>query len=239
MASPAQADIEPLASGARSTSKDGSRHVTDEKINTCTHLASAVFAVLAASILLVQAGIAGKPWHIVGFSIYGASLVLMFMASALHHGINASPPIEAFLKLFDYSAVFLLIGGTITPVCLALIRGPVGWCIFGTAWTVAAAGIAARTTFPNMPKFVTNTLYLAMGWLGLFTAWPVYRATSWPGLTVLAVGGIFYSIGAIIYAVEEPNPVPGRFGFHEIWHVFVILGALSHFIFMYLFVLPA
>jgi hemolysin III len=226
------------ANATNQTSKDGSRHATDEQMNTCTHLAGAVFSLMGMVLLVVYAGIAGKPWHIVGFSIYGCSLISLFMASTLHHGVNASEKAEDTLRSLDYAAIFLLIAGTMTPVCLTVLRGPLGWSLFGVAWAVAAAGIILKILFPNIPKSITNTLYFTMGWLGIFTAWPVYRNFSWQGLSILALGGIIYSAGAVVFAIEKPNPLPGKFGFHEIWHLFVMTAAVTHFIFMWLYILP-
>lgn len=219
-------------------SKDGSRHVTDEKINTCTHLAAAVFALLGAVMLIAKAGLQGKPLHVVSFSIYGFSLVFMFIASVLHHGVNSGRRLEGFLVVLDYSAIFLLIAGTITPVSLVVLHGVFGWSLFGVAWALAIGGIVLKAVFPAVDKWITSTLYLAMGWLGVLAAVPVYRQLGWMPLLFLALGGILYSAGAFVFSLEKPNPLPGRFGFHEIWHLFVISGAASHFVFLYFFVLP-
>jgi hemolysin III len=220
-------------------SRDGSTRVTDERVNTCTHLAAAVFALFGAVLLIVYSGLRGKPWHVVSMSVYGVCLVTLFVSSVLHHGVRASSRVEEVLRLVDYLAIFLLIAGTITPVCLVLLRGPAGWSLFGVAWAVALTGIIVKSAFPAVPKMVTNTLYLSLGWLGVVVAVPVFRAVSWPGVLLLALGGVLYSAGAVVFAIERPNPRPGRFGFHEIWHVFVMLGALTHFLFMYRFVMPA
>ena len=118
-------------------SKDGSIHVTDEKINTISHLAAAIFSILGAVLLIVQSSAKANPWAIVSFSIYGVSLVGVFFASALHHGVNSNEPIEAFLRQIDYIAIFPLIAGTFTPICLILYRTIIGWSIFGVIWALA------------------------------------------------------------------------------------------------------
>ena len=219
-------------------SKDGSKHATDEVFNTCSHLAGAIFALLGTAILIVYSSIDHKPWHIVGFAIYGFSLCGLFMASTLHHGMRASASTERLLRSLDYGAVFLLIAGTMTPICLTVLRGPLGWCLLGVTWTVAICGAVLRFTFPSLPKWITNTLYVSMGWFGLAAAWPVFKRLSWLGLFLLATGGIVYTIGALIYAVEKPNPIPAKFGFHEIWHIFVIVATLIIFLFMLFCILP-
>lgn len=220
-------------------SKDGSPSATDEQINTSVHLAAVVFALLGMVLLIVYAGVAHKPWHIVGFSIYGFSLVALFLASVLHHGIDGSERTERILRAFDYFAIFILIAGTYTPVCLTILRGPLGWSVFGVAWLVAVVGITLRAAVPHLPKWITNTLYVTMGWLSIVLVVPLYRAMGWPGLSLLVAGGVAYTVGAVIFAVEKPNPVPGKFGFHEIWHLLVVAGALCHFFFMFRFILPA
>ncbi|MFK7929456.1 MAG: hemolysin III family protein [Myxococcota bacterium] len=220
-------------------SKDHSPHVTNERFNTASHLVSAVFALMGGAWLIVQSSIAGSVWHIVAHSIYGATLVSLFIASTLHHGINGSPALERRLRTLDYLGIYLLIAGTMTPICMALLRTPTAWVIFGVAWGVGAAGIALRAARPDLPKWVSSTLYGALGALGVVLAWPVYLETGVFGTGLLAGGGAAYILGSLIFTIERPNPVPGWFGFHEIWHLFVIAGATAHFAFMAFFVLPA
>ena len=219
-------------------SKDGSTHITDEVFNTCSHLAGAILALLGVVMIIVYSCISHKPWHVVGFAIYGFSLCGLFTASTLHHGVRASASTERILRTLDYSAIFLLIAGTMTPICLTLLRSPLGWCLLGVTWSIAVCGTVLVSVFPSVPKWITNTLYISMGWLGLATAWPVFKRLSWPGLSLLVAGGIIYTIGALIYAAERPNPFPGKFGFHEIWHIFVIAATLILFLFMCFCILP-
>ncbi len=219
-------------------SKDLSPNVTDERFNTASHMVGAIFSLLGTVLLIVYSSVAAKPWHIVSFSIYGFSLVAMFMASTLHHGVKSSPKVEDILRAIDYFAIYLLIAGTITPVCLVVLRGPLGWSVFGVAWAVGVAGITLKAVIPDLPKWISVTLYATMGWLGVAVGWPIFKAVSWTGVALLLAGGIAYTVGAMIFYFERPNPYPGRFGFHEIWHIFVILGALGHYLFMYTCVLP-
>jgi hemolysin III len=219
-------------------SKDGSRHVTDEKINAATHLAAAIFSLMGSVLLIVLSSVDAKVWHIVSFSVYGTTLVTLFVASALHHGVTASRRVESFLRAFDYVAIYLLIAGTMTPICLVMTRGPFGWSLFGVAWAVAAVGITLRLLFPRLPKWVSLTFYAAMGWLGLAIAWPVYHIVSFGGAGLVLLGGVLYTAGSLVFITERPNPLPGRFGFHEIWHLFVVAGAAVHFAFMWMYVLP-
>ena len=221
---------------ARTRSKDHSPHVTDERFNTASHLVGAVFALLGGAWLIVDSSFAGAPWHIVGHSIYAATLVGLFLSSTLHHGIDASPVVEERLRTLDYAVIYLLIAGTMTPIGIVLLGTPLAWTVVGVAWFMGLASLALRVAWPKLPKWVSGTLYGAQGALGVALAWPVYLATGLPGVALLALGGAFYTLGSVIFTVEKPNPVPGRFGFHEIWHVFVLAGAATHFVFMALYV---
>lgn len=202
-------------------------------------MAAAVFALLGAAVLIASASVQGKPWHIVSFSVYGASLVFLFLFSALHHGIDGGERVDRTLRTLDYVGVFLLIAGTFTPISLILLRGVLGWSLFGVAWVVALTGIVLRAAHPSLPKWITSTLYITMGWLAVAAAIPLYARLPAPGFALIVLGGVFYSAGFVIYVTERPNPRPGVFGFHELWHVMVILGAASHYAAMAGWVLAA
>jgi len=179
-----------------------------------------------------------KPWHIVSFSIYGTSLIALFLASTLHHGINTSKRVEFILRLFDYFSINSLIAGTFTPLCLIFLRNWLGWTVLGVIWFLASIGIVIKAIIPKIPKWFTNTLYITMGWIGITIAIPLFKIINWQGIGLLLLGGIFYTAGFIIYNIEKPNPIKGKFGFHEIWHIFVLLGAASHYFMMLSIVLP-
>ena len=219
-------------------SRDGSVHVTDERINTITHLAASCFAVVAGALLVTQAVAQGDVWKIVGLSVYAASVLLLFVASTLHHGIDRGPRVNGVLRTLDYASVFVLIAGTVTPLVLVLFRNPYGWAVLGAVWVVAAVGVALRSALRDLPKYVTNTLYIAMGWMPVLL---VGAGVEVPvgAYALLAAGGLLYSVGFVIFVVERPNPLPGVLGFHEIWHVLVVLGAALHVVVMFRYVLPA
>ncbi|WP_130011762.1 PAQR family membrane homeostasis protein TrhA [Serinicoccus sediminis] len=217
-------------------SRDGSVHVTDERINTISHLAGSCFALLGSALLIAQAGATGDPWRIVGLSIYCASLVTLFVASTAHHGLDRGPRVNDLLRTLDYTSVFGLIAGTVTPIVLVLERTVAGWAVLGTVWGIAALGIAARSVWTDLPKWVTNTLYIVLGWMPVVL---VLTGLTLPlgALLLMAVGGVLYSVGFVIFIIERPNPVPGVFGFHEIWHLLVMAAAGLHFVLMYAYVL--
>ena len=219
-------------------SRDGSVHVTDERINTVTHLAASCFALVGGALLVTQAVVQGDVWKIVGLSVYAASVLLLFVASTLHHGIDRGPRVNGVLRTLDYASVFVLIAGTATPLVLVLFRNPYGWAVLGAVWAVAAVGIALRSSLSGLPKYVTNTLYIAMGWMPVLL---VGAGVTLPvgAYVLLPAGGLVYCVGFVVFVVERPNPLPGVLGFHEIWHVLVVLAAVLHYLLMYLYVLPA
>jgi len=222
----------------RELSKDKSPHVTDEIFNTASHLTGAILAVLGTVLLVVEAAAAGKIWHIISFAIYGLSLLLLFIASSLHHGIDASPRTEEVLRTFDYLAIFPLIAGTYTPFCLVVLRGTLGWSVFGVVWGVAIVGIVMKAAIRSLPKWVSNTFYLTLGLMSVVMVVPLFSALNITAVALLLLGGIFYIAGNVIFTIEKPNPLPGKFGFHEIWHIFVLAGAFLHYLIMYLYILP-
>jgi hemolysin III len=170
----------------------------------------------------------------VSFAIYGFSLVLLFTSSTLHHSVMTSTKAITFLRVMDYNSIFLLIAGTYTPICLIAVRSSYGWTILSVCWAAALFGIAMKSTRPNIPKWFTQTLYVSMGWLGAAIAFPLYSALGAKAAGLLVAGGIFYTVGSVIFIIEKPNPVPGKFGFHEIWHLFVLAGAGLHAAMMFI-----
>ncbi len=223
-------------------SKDGSIHVTDEIFNTTSHMISSMFALLGLVILIVKSSMMGDAWKIIGFSLYGSSLLCMFLCSSFHHGINGGSKFDFLFRLFDYIAIFPLIAGTYTPFCIITLRENSswvswGWSIFGVIWFIAIVGIVIKAVFPSVPKWVTNAIYVGMGWVGAVLIIPIFKILGWEASVLVVLGGLFYTIGSFIFYMEKPNPIAGKFGFHEIWHIFVILGALPHFIVMYFYVL--
>ncbi len=219
-------------------SRDGSIHVTDERINTVTHLAASCFALVGSALLVAQAGAQGDVWKIVGFSVYAFSVLMLFASSTLHHGIDKGPRVNEILRTLDYDSVFLLIAGSVTPLVLVLFRNTYGWAVLGAVWVIAAIGIVLRSVLRTLPKYVTNTLYIALGWMPVLLA-GAGASLPFGAYALMAAGGLVYSVGFVLFVIEKPNPVPGVFGFHEIWHVLVVVGAALHYLLMYAYVLPA
>lgn len=219
-------------------SRDGSVHATDEVFNSASHLCALMLSFLGAVLLITQSSSMGEPWKIVAFAIYGSSLLFLFGASTLHHSIVGS--MEPFLKMLDYLAIFPLIAGTFTPLCLVFFHdNTIGWTFFGTIWFLSICGmILTACLHERIPKWLSMTLYVTMGWLGACMTYWLAPFLGVQGLALLVIGGLWFTVGGYIFYTEQPNPIPGKFGFHEIWHVMVILGALTHWVLMYFYVLP-
>lgn len=219
-----------------SRSRDHSIHVTDERFNTASHLFAACFALVGAALLVSQASAEGDPWKIVGLSVYGLALVVLFVSSTMHHGIDRGARLNEVLRTLDYASVFFLIAGTVTPLVLVLFRNTYGWTVFGAVWAIASLGIVLRSVLRHLPKYVTNTLYIALGWLTILLIGAGGRLPV-GALVLMAAGGVFYSAGFVIFVIEKPNPRPGVFGFHEVWHLLVVVAALLHYLLIYFYVL--
>ncbi|HSD11615.1 MAG TPA: hemolysin III family protein [Candidatus Binatia bacterium] len=208
-----------------------------EPFSCYSHL---IGVLLAISGLVVLLGLSrDDPWRLVGFSVYGSSLILLYLASTVYHWLLLPIAQRKWLKRFDHVAIFLLIAGTYTPVCLVTLRGGWGWSVFGVVWGVALAGTILKLCFRSLPPWVSAAIYLAMGWIALVAVVPLVRAFPLPALLWLLAGGLLYTVGAVIYATRRPNPLPRVFGFHEIFHLFVLGGSISHFVFMLRWVVPS
>jgi hemolysin III len=218
-------------------SKDGSNNVTDEVFNTTSHMIGVIFFLIGGVWLIISSSLQKDPFKIVSFSLYTFGLIGLFLASTLHHGLPTKKKAAQIFQILDYSAIFLLIAGSLTPLCLVTLRGPFGWMIFGVTWFFAILGIVLKASFPKLPKWVTNTLYVSLGWIGAILAIPLVTILPLNAIILLAAGGIIYTIGSFIFLHEKPNFVPGKFGFHELWHIFVLVGAFLHWLMMYWYVL--
>jgi hemolysin III len=164
-------------------------------------------------------------------------MILLYAASAAYHLIPLNEKGTRILKKLDHVMIFMMIAGTYTPFCLVPLRGGWGWTIFGIVWGFAVVGVFFKLFYINAPRFLSTSIYLAMGWISIVAIYPIVKNIPAGGVIWLASGGVLYSIGAVIYALKKPNPWPGVFGFHEIWHIFVLAGSFCHFMVMLLYVL--
>lgn len=208
-----------------------------EPFSSYSHFLGVLLSIAALVTLVVQSR--RDTWSVVAFSIYGASLILLYAASTLYHWLPLSERADDLMRRFDHIAIFGLIAGSYTPVCLVSLRGGWGWSIFGVVWGIAVAGVVLKLAFDHLPNALSAGLYVAMGWVAVVAIAPLTRAFSTEALMWLVAGGVAYTVGAIIYAVERPDPYPQIFGHHEIFHIFVLAGSALHFVFMARFVAPA
>jgi hemolysin III len=208
-----------------------------EPVSGLTHLGAAVAAAAGLALLLL----AGRDSFIkeLSLAVYGASLVLMFSASAAYHLVKAKPEGVRLLRKVDHSAIYLLIAGTYTPICLHFFSGFWQWGMVAVIWTLAILGIVVKLFMMNAPRWLAAGLYLLMGWLALAAAREIPAAMPPGALLALLMGGVFFTVGAVVYITRRPDFRPGAFGFHEVWHIFVILGCLCHFALIALYVAPS
>lgn len=199
-----------------------------------SHWAGAVLAVGGLVLLMVKT--AGRPWlEVAGFAVYGVTLVQLFVASALAHSFHCAPELDERLTRFDYVAIFLLIAGTYTPICIVTLRGPWGWSLLAAVWATAGVGIA--NLFSPTPSRLGRVLtYVAMGWLGLAGAAPLIRILPPEAIAWLIGGGVIYTAGAAVFFTDRPHLWPGRFAAHDLWHCMVLAGSACHFVVMVKFV---
>lgn len=202
-----------------------------------SHLFGAVLSFVGWCVLLSLSQ--GRPWHQTAFLIYGGSLVLLYAASTLYHSLPATPRRVEQLLMVDQVAIYLLIAGTYTPLCLIPLRGPIGWLLLGVIWGIALVGITLRIGWRTAPRRLHLSLYLLMGWLCLLAYQPLARALPGSALAWFFGGGIVYTIGTALLVAQRPRLWPGVFSTHELWHLFVLAGSACHFALMLSLAAPA
>lgn len=200
-----------------------------DPVSGFTHLGGALLSVAGLVGLIYAALSRGSVYRVVSFSVFGAALILLYTASAVYHLLRVSGRGGRVLRQLDHMMIYVLIAGTYTPFCLVSLRGPWGWSLLASIWGLAMAGIVMKVFWLEAPRWLYTSLYAAMGWAIVIAAYPLVHSVSLDGLGWLFAGGLFYSIGAVLYATKWPNPLPNIFGFHEIWHILVLAGSLSHF----------
>jgi hemolysin III len=198
-----------------------------EPFNGLSHLGGAIAAFFGQIALLI-AGWNGTA-KLVSVVVYGLSLIAMFSASAAYHMAKARPKTLQILRKLDHSAIFLLIAGTYTPFCLVAFTGFFRWGLLALIWTIAVIGILVKVFYVRAPRGLNAGMYVLMGWLCVMAAPQMPSVLPATAMTWLIVGGVVYTLGAVVYAAKLFNFAPGKFGFHEVWHIFVLLGALAHF----------
>jgi hemolysin III len=217
-----------LACGAARIAKDD-RMYHEERFNSISHLVGAALAVAGTAVLVALAARLGDPWKIVGFSIYGAMLVALYVASTLYHSVRGRA--KKILQKVDHCSIYLLIAGSYTPFALVSLRGAWGWSLLGVVWGLALLGIAQEIWLAKGARVLSLVIYVLMGWLALVAAVPLWEALTPAGFGWLLAGGACYTLGIVFYATDHKV----RHG-HGLWHLFVLGGSICHFVTVLLYV---
>jgi hemolysin III len=207
-----------------------------EPVNALTHFFAALLAVIGLAIL-VSVG-PHDALKEISLGVYGGTLILLFAASAAYHMARAKPKMIQSLRKLDHAAIYLLIAGTYTPFCVLMFKGFWHWGFLAIIWFLAILGIVVKMFIIEAPRWLSAGIYIMMGWLSIAAVGEMLRVLPSATIVWLIIGGIVYTIGGVIYISRIFDFYPGKFGFHEVWHIFVILGALAHFIAISLFVVP-
>ena len=201
-----------------------------EKFNTLSHLVGALLALAGTIALIVLASQEADPWKITSASVYGTTLVLLYLISTLYHGVQGRA--KAFLRELDHQSIYLLIAGSYTPFCLVTLRGSWGWSLLGVVWGLAVLGIWVERRPKNGSRILSLTIYVLMGWTALAALFPLMRALGTTGFIWLTIGGLLYTVGIVFYVLGK------RLAYsHGIWHLFVIAGSATHFFVIFYYVL--
>jgi hemolysin III len=200
-----------------------------EPFNGASHLIGLLLGGAGTVMLLRMAQ--GRE-QLVALSIYGATLILLYGASTLYHTLSLTERQLRALRRLDHIAIYFLIAGTYTPIALITLDSRLGWTLLATVWLIALAGVPFKLFYLDAPVWLSTGTYLLMGYLAMLAMIPLARAVHLGGLMWLLSGGIAYTVGAVIYSRRRPDPFPGVFGHHEIWHVLVLIGSACHFAFM-------
>ena len=203
----------------------------EEIANAISHGIGALLSIAALVLLIVFASIHGSAWHVVSFTIYGSTMLLLYLSSTLFHSLPNGKAKYVF-EIFDHSSIYFFIAGTYTPFLLIIVKGALGWTLFGIVWAMAIGGTIFKVFFVRKFLFTSTIIYVVMGWLIVF-AWSSLTAALDPkGIILLVLGGVLYTVGSIFYVWQ---------GFkynHLVWHIFVIAGSTLHFFCVLFYVLP-
>ncbi|SET20123.1 MULTISPECIES: PAQR family membrane homeostasis protein TrhA [Marinobacter] len=210
---------------------DSIHHRVEEWLNSVTHGLAAILSVIGTIVLVMAAGQMGDAWKVTSFSIFGATLVLLYLSSAFYHG-SKNPKLKSAFKTLDHCAIFLLIAGTYTPFLLVNMRGTVGWTFFSIIWSLALTGVILKVVFRHRFRLVRVGIYLLMGWLIVFASADLVNSLSETALHLTIAGGLVYTVGVVFYLLDRTPYM------HAIWHLFVVGGSACHFSAIYFGVLP-
>ena len=209
-----------------------------EPINSITHWIGAILSLFALIAMLVKGVLSNSSAvTIASVIIFGISLILLYSVSATYHGVITSDKIIYRLRKLDHSMIFILIAGSYAPFCLIALGGSKGTVFFSIIASIAVAGILFRMLWFNCPRWLQTALYIGLGWAAIFMIKPLSQVLSPVSLSLLVLGGVLYTIGGVIYGLKPKKLQLGKFGFHEIFHIFIILGSLCHFLCVFIYLI--
>ena len=213
------------------------KHIKDPG-SAITHFIGMLMAIFAAFPLLIKAAHEPSRIHLISLAIYAVSLILLYAASTTYHTFDFSERVNTILKKIDHMMIFVLIAGSYTPICLIVLKGPVGYFLFALVWAIALIGIIVKICWITCPKWFSSVLYISMGWVCVLAFTQIVNSLSPAAFGWLLAGGIIYTVGGIIYALKVPlfDAKHKNFGSHEIFHLFVMAGSACHFILMYVYI---
>ncbi|MGG0719480.1 hemolysin III family protein [Robertmurraya massiliosenegalensis] len=202
---------------------------SEEIANAITHGVGALLSIVALVFLIIQSAIHGNAWHIVSFTLFGSTMLLMYLCSTMLHSLPSGKAKDIF-EIFDHSAIYFFIAGTYTPFLFLVIKGWLGWTIFGIVWGLAIGGTVFKSFFAKKFVLYSTLLYVLMGWLIVFAWKPLMNNLPQNAILLLVIGGLLYTLGSVFYVWR------GFKYHHTLWHVFVIGGSVAHFfcVFLYL-----
>lgn len=203
----------------------------EEIVNAITHGIGVLLSITALVFLIIYSAKYGTAWHVTSFSIYGATMILLYVSSTLVHSFPEGKVKDLF-EIFDHSAIYLFIAGTYTPFMLVVLNGPLGWTLLSIIWAIAIGGVIFKSFFVKKFMFISTVLYVVMGWL-IVIAWnPLVATLPEAGVKLLVLGGILYTVGAVFYVWR------GFLFHHAVWHLFVLAGSAAHFFAILYYVTP-
>lgn len=208
-----------------------------EPVNSMSHLLGAILSLAGLIFLIAKSVETGTAVDIVSTLIFGLSLIILYSSSSIYHWVTSSAEVIRRLRKIDHCMIYILIAGTYTPICLLTLQGKLGIGLLIAVWSLAVLGIVLKLVWFDAPRWLYTGFYLVLGWLAVFFIYPISRALPGQAVLLLVLGGLLYSAGAVFYAVKPKRLKLGVFGFHEIFHLFILAGSIVHYAFVYKYVL--
>lgn len=208
-----------------------------EPVSSLTHLAGALLSLIGLILLIKYSLDTSNPYNTIILAVFGISSILLYSASSTYHKCLSSEKVIKVLRRVDHSMIYVLIAGTYTPICLIALKGKIGIFLFSSIWLLAFIGILLKIVWFDAPRWLSTGFYILMGWISIIAIVPIIKAVSIGGFMWLLAGGLFYTIGGVIYATKWPKINLKLFGFHEIFHIFIMLGSLCHYILMFKYIM--